>query len=46
MAEEISVVVRNGTVIDGTGAAPYEADVAIAGGKIVEIGKITARGAE
>ena len=46
MAEEISVVVRNGTVIDGTGAAPYEADVAIAGGKIVEIGRITARGAE
>ena len=46
MAEEISVVVRNGTVIDGTGAAPYEADVAIANGKIVEIGKITARGAE
>jgi len=46
MTEEISVVVRNGTVIDGTGAAPYEADVAIANGKIVEIGKITARGAE
>ena len=46
MAEEISVVVRNGTIIDGTGAAPYEADVAIAGGKIVEIGKITTRVAE
>ena len=46
MAEAISIVVRNGTVVDGTGAAPYEADVAIAGGKIVEIGKITARGAE
>ncbi len=46
MAEEISVVVRNGTVMDGTGAAPYEADVAIAGGKIVEIGKVAARGAE
>ena len=46
MAEDITIVVRNGTVIDGTGAAPYEADVAIAGGKIVEIGKIAARGAE
>ncbi len=46
MAEEISVVVRNGTVMDGTGATPYEADVAIAGGKIVEIGKVAARGAE
>ena len=46
MAEDITIVVRNGTVIDGTGAAPYEADIAIAGGKIVEIGKIAARGAE
>ena len=46
MAEDITIVVRNGTVIDGTGASPYEADVAIAGGKIVEIGRISNRGAE
>ncbi len=46
MAEQISVVIRNGTVIDGTGAEPFEADVAIAGSKIVAIGKITERGAE
>jgi N-acyl-D-aspartate/D-glutamate deacylase len=33
------VLVRGGTVIDGTGSSPREADVAIAGGRIVEIGR-------
>lgn len=46
MSEDLSLVVRNGTIVDGTGGAPYEADVAVAGGRIVEIGKIAARGAE
>lgn len=46
MSEDISLVVRNGTIVDGTGADPYEADVAMAGGRIVEIGKVSARGAE
>jgi N-acyl-D-aspartate/D-glutamate deacylase len=36
------VLIRNGTVIDGTGASQYHADVAIANGQIVEIGTITA----
>ncbi|MCS6925121.1 MAG: amidohydrolase family protein, partial [Candidatus Binatia bacterium] len=35
------ILIKNGTVVDGTGAARYRADVAIAGGKIVEIGKVT-----
>lgn len=35
------VLIKNGTVVDGTGAAPVRADVAIAGGKIAAIGKIT-----
>lgn len=35
------VVIKNGTVVDGTGCAPYRADVAIQGDRIVEIGKIT-----
>jgi N-acyl-D-amino-acid deacylase len=35
------VVIKNGTVVDGTGRAPYRADVAIQGDRIVEIGKIT-----
>ena len=40
------LVIRNGTVIDGTGAEPFEADVAIDGGKIAAVGKIASRGAE
>ncbi len=34
------IVIRGGTVVDGTGAAPFTADVAIAGGRIVEIGRV------
>ncbi len=34
------ILIRNGTVIDGTGMPRYHADVAIAGGKIAAIGKI------
>lgn len=35
------LVIKNGTVIDGTGAARYQADVAITAGKVAEIGKVT-----
>jgi N-acyl-D-amino-acid deacylase len=35
------IVIRNGTLIDGTGAAPKRADIGIAGGKVVEVGRIT-----
>jgi len=35
------VVIKNGTVVDGTGRAPYRADVAIQGDRIAAIGKIT-----
>ncbi|MFT5174553.1 MAG: N-acyl-D-amino-acid deacylase [Gammaproteobacteria bacterium] len=38
------VVIRNGTVVDGTGAPARHADVAITDGKIVEIGKVSGRG--
>jgi N-acyl-D-aspartate/D-glutamate deacylase len=34
------IVIRNGTVVDGTGGAAYRGDVAIAGGKIAAIGKV------
>ena len=33
-------LVEGGTVVDGSGGAPFVADVGIAGGKIVEIGRI------
>lgn len=39
-----AIVIRGGQVADGSGKAPFEADVAIAGGRIVEVGKV-ARGA-
>jgi len=35
------LLIRNGTVVDGTGAPRYRADVAIADGRIAEIGKVT-----
>jgi N-acyl-D-aspartate/D-glutamate deacylase len=37
------LLVKNGKVVDGTGVPLRRADVAMAGGKIVEIGKVTGR---
>ncbi len=34
------LLIRNGTVVDGTGAPRYQADVAISGGRVAEIGKV------
>lgn len=39
-AAEYDVLIQNGTIYDGTGAAPYVADVAIAGDRVVAIGKL------
>jgi N-acyl-D-aspartate/D-glutamate deacylase len=36
------LLIKNGTVVDGVGTPRYRADIAVAGGKIAEIGKITA----
>ncbi len=36
---ETSLIIRGGTVVDGTGAAPFEADLAIADGRIAAIGR-------
>ncbi len=35
------VLIKNGTIVDGTGVPRYRADVAVAGGRIAEIGKIS-----
>ncbi|HTW71062.1 MAG TPA: amidohydrolase family protein [Acetobacteraceae bacterium] len=40
------LVIRNGTVIDGTGAAPIDADIGISGNRIEAVGKIVGTGAE
>ncbi len=41
---EHELVIRNGLVVDGTGAAPRQADVAVDGGVITEVGGDIARG--
>jgi N-acyl-D-amino-acid deacylase len=40
------LVIRNGTVVDGSGLPPYRADVAISGERIAAIGRIRERGVE
>jgi N-acyl-D-amino-acid deacylase len=39
-------VIRGGTVIDGSGNVPSEADVSINGSRIIAVGKVEGRGAD
>src|SRR4029077_14235074 len=41
-----SLVIRNGTIVDGSGGDPYEADLAVRDGKIAAVGGRIAKGAE
>lgn len=41
----IDLVIRGGTVVDGWAAARFTADIAIADGQVVEIGRVAGRGA-
>ncbi|HWE99740.1 MAG TPA: amidohydrolase family protein [Caulobacteraceae bacterium] len=38
------LVIRNGSIVDGTGAPPRDGDLAIDGDRIVAVGKVEARG--
>ncbi|WP_027583565.1 amidohydrolase family protein [Bradyrhizobium sp. Ai1a-2] len=46
MTSAPDIVIRGGTIADGSGGDLYEADVAIVGGKITEIGKVSGKGKE
>lgn len=41
---ELDLVIRNGTVVDGTGTPPYAADVGIVGDRIVAVGEVDGPG--
>jgi N-acyl-D-amino-acid deacylase len=38
------IVIRNGTIVDGSGGKPYTGDVAIDGDKITAVGKVEGKG--
>src|SRR5216684_3056722 len=38
------LLIRNATVVDGTRAARFEADIGVRGGKIAEIGRLKGKG--
>ena len=38
------IVIRNGTLVDGSGAAPVSADLAIRDGRIAGIGDVPGKG--
>ena len=40
-ASTYDVIVRNGTIYDGSGGAPFTGDVAIQGDKIVQVGRVS-----
>jgi len=40
MTHAVDLLIRGGLVVDGTGAEPFEADVAVAGDRIVAVGKL------
>ena len=46
MKTSYDLVIRGGTVADGTGAALKEADIAVVGGRIAAVGTIPGKGAE
>ena len=46
MAEQYDFVIRGGLVVDGSGAEPRRADVAVSHGIITAVGEVEGRGRE
>ncbi|MEZ5854678.1 MAG: amidohydrolase family protein [Hyphomicrobiaceae bacterium] len=46
MAKDFDLVFRGGTVMDGNGGVPFEADVGVKDGRIVEVGKVKGTGVD
>jgi N-acyl-D-aspartate/D-glutamate deacylase len=46
MAHDVDLVIRGGTIADGLGSELYEADVAVSGNRIVQVGSVIAKGVE
>lgn len=46
MTQDYDLVIRGGTIVDGTGRAPYAGDVAISGNRIAAVGTVDGRGRE
>ena len=46
MEATFDLVIRGGTVVDGSGGEPFQADVAIDGSRIVQLGRIDGKGRE
>jgi N-acyl-D-aspartate/D-glutamate deacylase len=43
---DFDLVIRGGTVVDGSGGTPFEGDVAVRGGRIAAVGAVPGRGDE
>ncbi len=46
MASNPDLVIRGGSIADGLGGELFEADIAVTGGRITEVGKVAAKGTE
>ncbi|MCA9774450.1 MAG: D-aminoacylase, partial [Myxococcales bacterium] len=46
MTPSFDLVIRGGTVLDGTGGEPRLADVAVTGDRIAEVGAVSGSGRE